>query len=594
MLKEQFSPLIQQLVKLSDTSLSTSEKDILASIIEVLFDDIGAGNSCSRLSEISIRLELPDIELTAILQKSGLAIFYTSLVNLEAKPISYWETNDGVLVYISRYFAYEKSIAENILMLTNSLFKPDVNLKQKIFLQLDSLSSSIDKPNQAQLGAIKHSINNRFSIITGGPGTGKTTTVTLLLWALYQIYGNGIKVQVAAPTGKAAKRVSESITGSINRLSEHIDISCFGSLLANKENCSTIHKLLGTNNESIHFLHNKNNPLDVEILIIDESSMIGLPLFSKLLNALDHSKLKHIVFLGDKNQLSSVEEGYVFASLVDLNIKSINQNPIDLFDSYTEVSLASKLTVGKRNSETIDKLANAVLLSDISEVCDLLGQENIIQTLDLAQIVAKNLAQENSLANYMSFMQNISKLPKEDDIREIFIQFTQSINLCVTNTGVFGAENINQELERKIRQKYIIHESWYTGRAIIVLQNDYINDIFNGDIGICILDSNDRPRIYFANGRSYIPELLPKFALAYAITIHKSQGSEYKSVNIVIPNIGDSDHLASLLNKNLIYTAITRAEKSLTIFASISTVLEASHHLVSRNSGLANLITFNS
>ncbi|MDD3266073.1 MAG: exodeoxyribonuclease V subunit alpha [Burkholderiales bacterium] len=591
MFKDELSPLTLQLVKLSDKDLPDSEKVILANVIEILFDDISNGNSCSRLSEIANKLEVSETMITSVLQKSDLVAFYTKLTDLEPKPISYWQIGNDVLIYISRYFAYEKSIAENILLLTKSLPSIDQNLKQDRFSSLDLLSDAIDKPNKAQLQAIKHSVDNRFSIITGGPGTGKTTTVTLLLWVLYQIYGYDTKVQIAAPTGKAAKRVSDSIINSIKDLSAHIDISCFDKLIANKNNYSTIHKLLGTNSESIHFRHDKNNPLDIEILIIDESSMIGLPLFSKLLNALDSNKLKHIVFLGDKNQLSSVEEGYVFASLVNLVITDTNYNPQDLFDLHTEVILASTLTVGKRNSEIINNLANAILSNQNMLIETILEHDKLIHNLDLQKIIMRNFLDKNSLISYMVFMQNISNSPNEDDLRAAFKQFSQNINLCVTNTGIFGAENINLELERKIKQKYAIHNEWYTGRAIMVLQNDYINDVFNGDVGICILDNSNHPRIYFANGRSYIPELLPKFTLAYAITIHKSQGSEYENINIILPNVNNNDNLASLLNRNLIYTAITRAKNNLAIFADVNTVIEASNNLVSRNSGLVSLIS---
>lgn len=592
MFKEILSPLTLQLTKLSDSRLSEIERMILASTIQILFDDIGSGNSCSRLSNICNCLELQPTDLISIMQKSGLAVFYVDTFNLEPKPISCWSVNGDIFIYISKYFAYEKSIADNILLLTKSSPNIDENQKQTIFLQLDKLSSAIDKPNKAQLQAIKHSISNRFSIITGGPGTGKTTTVTLLLWSLYQIYGYDINIQIAAPTGKAAKRVSDSILSSINDLSTHIDISCFNQLISNKDNCSTIHKLLGSNgNENIRFRHDNSNPLITEVLIIDESSMIGLPLFSKLLNAIDSDKLLHIIFLGDKNQLSSVEEGCVFASLVDLSIKTINHNQQDLFDVYNETILASKLTVGKRNSITIANLASAVLLNEYDVIKDIIKQDKLIQNLELQRIFAINFLEESSLINYMSYMQEISGSLNDFELNDVFMSFAQSTNLCVTNTGIFGTENINLELERKIKQKYAFHEDWYTGRAIMVQQNDYVNNVFNGDIGICILDNTKQPRIYFANGRSYIPELLPKFTLAYAITIHKSQGSEYGNVNIILPSVKNSDKLSGLLNKNLIYTAITRAKESLMIFADLDNIIYASSNLSLRNSGLSNLVS---
>jgi exodeoxyribonuclease V alpha subunit len=178
---------------------------------------------------------------------------------------------------------------------------------------LHQLSQKNGLPNIEQLQAIEASCRKKFSIITGGPGTGKTTTVTLLLWALYYLYGSDLSVKICAPTGKAAVRVRDSILNSIERLridgNGLVDVSCFAGLINDNSNFGTIHKLLGTQSRQIYFRHNHKNQLEQQVLIIDESSMVGLPLFSKLLDAVNSSTIQHIIFLGDKNQLSLWKKG---------------------------------------------------------------------------------------------------------------------------------------------------------------------------------------------------------------------------------------------------------------------------------------------
>lgn len=582
-----------QLVSLANPKMNITDKEILANIIECLFHDIEVGNSCSKINDVALRVNISNEEITQILEASNLVVFCENYPELQAKPISYWSINGSVFLYISRYLKYEMQIASDVTKLISPLENVNNTNKEMVFDKLEQLCAAQDLPNIAQLSAIKHSCNNRFSIITGGPGTGKTTTVTLLLWALYQIYGQDVKVRIAAPTGKAALRVYDSMKHSIESLSEYLGTDCFNQLMDNKNLFSTIHKLLGTKFNNIYFNHNKINPLDVEILIIDESSMVGLPLFSKLLEALDDSKLLHIVFLGDKNQLSSVEEGYVFASLVDFSYQRINYQAKDLFDTHEEVKFATNLLVGKRSGEVVNNLANAVLLGNNTQIEELLKKERVLKDPRLHDIITQNMttSDEYNLAAYMTFLQNLQSLGVmfNERIHDIFASFTSSVNLCMTNVGVLGTENLNRELESQIKRKYIISSEWYTGRAIMIQQNDYINNLFNGDIGICLIDDGV-PRVYFANGMSCIPELLPKYTLAYAITIHKSQGSEYKNVNIILPTLSDDTNSSNLLNKNLIYTAITRAKAKLVIFAELETVLVASGNYVFRNSGLQNLL----
>jgi exodeoxyribonuclease V alpha subunit len=457
--------------------------------------------------------------------------------------------------------------------------------------QLRALSAAENRPNSEQLAAIIAASRQKFSIITGGPGTGKTTTVTLLLWLLYQTYGADLKIQICAPTGKAAIRVRDSVSNTLHSLVQNSSIdfegALFAGLLAEGNNFLTIHKLLGYQHNSIYFRHNAQNQLDLDVLIIDESSMISLPLFSKLFQALNLNKLKHIIFLGDKNQLSSVEEGYVFASLVALRSDTSNNNGVyDLFTQIQEPNITHELLISNRNQGVIHELAQAILTQNESALTSALESSEQVEVFapELKLVLQRVLDNANStFRQFLSFAQNAND---EHDHAELFRLFSAQTILCLTNGGILGCDNLNARLELQIKRILGVNDEWYNGRAIIILQNDYNLELFNGDIGICVL-KDDRARVVFENGREFIPEVLPNYSLAYAITIHKSQGSEYQQVSIVLPTRQSTDTSAGrLLSRELLYTAVTRAKSNIRLYCEQETLFAAIKQQTVRNSGL--------
>lgn len=591
-MNKQNAPISCKFTELVQPYLSEQETSVFIQIVDYLFNDLAEGHSCSDLKQLAANLKLSVAEICQILDKSTLVAVYSSInKKLTALPFSLWQTTERDLLYITRYLAYEVRIAHKVKHLL--AYKYPDNLNQLITTTLSRLHQKNGLPNREQINAIENSCCNKFSIITGGPGTGKTTTVVLLLWALYNCYGSELNIQICAPTGKAAIRVRDSILANIARLKNEaadlINISCLDSLIANSNNFSTIHKLLGAIPNDIYFRHNRDKPLECEILIIDESSMIGLPLFSKLLDALDEHKLKHIVFLGDKNQLSSVEEGYVFSSLVDLRITEDNQAADDLFNQFVETSLAKELIETKRSNQDILNFAGAVLNNQPDAAINYLSHANSLVWHEprLANYVQCVMQDNSALLQFIEYTQQITF--SNLDAKELFAKFTQQSTLCLANSGALGCENINHQLERQIKLKLAFADEWYSGRPIIVLQNDYTLELFNGDIGICVVD-NSEVRIVFENGKQLIPELLPRHALAYAITIHKSQGSEYDLVNVLIPNVSNDSNLAQLLSRSLLYTGVTRAKHNVNVFASVDSLQFAIGNNNLRISGLSHMM----
>lgn len=554
--------------------LINQNNPVLENAITLLHSKMQTGNSCLNISELAEELRLPTKSILEEVRKSTLVAdisFDIKLAEIPNIPLLVVKTGTNYLLYMNRYFYYEKKIADN---LNHLQVCPEYSLEQlkeiESITEILSTKSIITKlPNIEQLNSINESLRRKFSIITGGPGTGKTTSVIFLLWAFQQIYSEDIKINICAPTGKAAKRVRESLLGNIKRIEDSLGLEVHGliKLIENQSSFGTIHKMLGYLHNSIHFKHNGNNKLDADILIIDESSMIGLPLFYKLLEAINPGKVKHVIFLGDPNQLSSVEEGFVFSSLV--NYTSNNK-------------YLSRLKISNRNQGDIGRLATAVLNLELDNVKNILTGSDVIR---LYQPLS-NLVVDAAVADSSNLIQlvDLSINAEPGVFGELFSILSMSSILCMTNIGDLGTNSLNQRIEARIKQRYKFEGNWFPGRIIIILENDSTSKLFNGDIGICIIHNN-RSRIVFDDGRSFIPEVLPKYELAYAITIHKSQGSEYSSVSIVIPPVENK-----ILNKELVYTAITRAKVAINIYSRPETIVQAIQTDSSRISGLKEII----
>ncbi len=576
-------PFVQQLLTLANNNLNSSEKQILAFIIEEVLTGLEAGHSCLNVNTLnltSITHQANLNEVLNILEKSNLVGYYNIAErNLDIKPLTLMQIAPTKnILYITRYFYYELEIARKLteLKLDSTI---DRDLIKNLLLNLKNKSSN-GFPNAQQLNAINTSILNKLSIITGGPGTGKTTTVVILLWALVQLYEKrNLKIQICAPTGKAAARIKESIYSNFQLLSAFLglDIELLQQNL-NHTTYGTIHKLLNYKVNNIYFYHNKDNPFDVDILIIDEASMIGLPLFYKLLSAIDSKQISHIIFLGDKNQLSSVEEGYVFASLIrNYTVDTANQN------------IATELLISNRSTEEISKFAENILYSRIDAIFNNLTSATriILNEPDLTSILT-TLFSHNGI-NIISYLDYI----KVDNTfsNELLQMFNQLAILCLTRVGTLGSNNLNKQIESLVKKYLETNSFWYTGRPVIILENDYNLGLHNGNIGICVIKHN-KALILFEDGREFIPELLPKHELAYAITIHKSQGSEFDNVIIVIPEDKQEDsNIKTMLSKELLYTAVTRAKKMIAIYSQESTLTTILNSNTERQTGLDYLLT---
>ena len=457
-------------------------------------------------------------------------------------------------LYLQRYWVYEDRLARQIKRLL-SLSRTPVDsaaLLEKYFP--NNGNGEIDWQREA----CKKAVSQSFSMITGGPGTGKTTTVLKILAILLELAdkeGIPLHIALATPTGKAAQRLQESIGAGKKTLQCSADIK-----QKIPEAATTIHRLLGVKYPTPYFKHHAENPLAFDIVIVDEASMVDLALMSKLVDALKPTA--KFILLGDQNQLASVESGAVLRDLTT----ALPQQTIELQKSY-------------RFKGAIKDLADAVNKQLYSKAWGILTSNHPHVSLledDLIHYATKQ---------YAIYLRTVlDKAP----IEAIFTALNQFQVLCAMRQSERGVGYINQKIEEKLTQQFKLNKMgvWYLGRPIMVLENNTEVSLYNGDIGIYLRDKNAKSAVFFpqADGsiKKVLPNRLPHHESVFAMSIHKSQGSEFDECLCVLP-----DKMNPVLSKELVYTAITRAKKTLKIASSYSIFSQTLQQKITRAGGLA-------
>lgn len=394
-----------------------------------------------------------------------------------------------------------------------------------------------------------------FCVITGGAGTGKTTTLSKAL-ELILLDNPSCDILLAAPTGKAAQRLNEALAQQL----KHVNSKVKNTL--SDLHAKTLHHLLGVSEHSGHTLHHTDNPLCCDVLAIDEASMIGSDLFAQTLAALPTQA--KLILLGDAHQLPPINSVAFFNDISKLS-PSYHPNfaeavylglsqqlpPSSLNPHAPLVNALCRLTVAKRfkQQSLIERCAEAVLQHNPNTLINALGS-------NLHEIPPPKALYQQLADTY------------PQDKHDLLSTLSQRMILCANRQGAYGSKVINAQLDQVFR--YIItgknNETWYEGRQILIEKNYPDLQLNNGDIGRCFM-TNRQWQVDFGNGRILPVELLPHdYSLAFAISIHKSQGSEYTHIDMVLGQF-DAQQPNKLISTALIYTGITRAKQSLTIFA---------------------------
>lgn len=442
-------------------------------------------------------------------------------------------------IALKRYWDYENRLANVLRQRLAAEVKPMSENMQKRWADLFS-----NDLVSMQAVAASRACETGFFLLTGGPGTGKTATIGRLLKLLQDQAAEKatrLRVALAAPTGKAATRLSESLRATLG--TDEMNSPKNTELPEAK----TLHRLLGSKPNSVQFQHDARHPLPLDVLIVDEASMIDLPLMCKLLEALPQST--RLILVGDPDQLPSVETGNVLRACCD----AIEQHP-DAARHRVHLDRVYRQDAGS----DIGVAARAVLAGDSESFVENLQQENYRglhwqsnNARDLEKII-----QTQALSHYQKIQQATSleqanKLGKEFRV------------LCAARETGAGSIAINRFIGERLRKKS--GSDFYPGRLCLVTENTAREQLFNGDVGLCWPDEDGVMRVWVetASGlKAWHPANFPAHEDAFAITVHKAQGSEFERILLVLPDAGHR-----VLSRELLYTGITRARRQIVLLA---------------------------
>lgn len=555
----------------------------------------------------------------------------------------------GYRLYFRRYWQYEQNVRTAIERRLSS-HQSETFPMELLRTSLKILFPEIGMPEQVNWQKIACALaaSSKFSIITGGPGTGKTTTVVRLLALLQMLAleqnGQPLCIRLAAPTGKAAAKLNESISGAVSKL--NLDSLSNGKDVRGsiKTDVVTLHRLLGSQPNTRHYRHHPGNLLMLDVLVVDEASMVDLEMMAMLLGALPEQS--RLILLGDKDQLASVEAGALLSELCQRAvgghylpqtrdwIKNVTGEniPQELVDpkgkTMDQVVVMLRHSYRFEAQSGIGQLAKAVNEGNVKALKDVWNQG----FPDLAQLTLKadedtelqdwivngaaryflpstdreNIGTPVGYSHYLTVMTNerpAADRPLEDFnlwAKKVLLAYGQFQLLCALRGGRWGVEWVNQRIADLLYKEKLIPSSigWYPGRPVLVTRNDYSQRLMNGDIGITLQFPQQREdgsitwviRVaFFAENdtqdiRWVIPIRLPSVETVFAMTVHKSQGSEFTHTALLLP-----ENLSPILTRELIYTGVTRARHwfSLGCVGGINAVLpEVIQRRVLRASGL--------
>ncbi len=480
----------------------------------------------------------------------------------EFKPLI---LDDRDRLYLQRYWEYEAQLASAI----RARIGVDAPCDPKLLTAgLTRLFGKATKTTNWQRAAAETAVRRNFSVITGGPGTGKTWTIVAVLALLEEQFsarGAKLRVALAAPTGKAAARMKESIQRTVETDPK------FAGVHVERE-ATTLHRLLGTIPDSPYFRHHAGHPLAVDAVIVDEASMVDLALMAKLFAAVPATA--RIVLLGDKDQLASVEAGNV---LGDICHAPMPEHLVELRENRRFTAESGIHRLSQRVNEGDADAALAVLAENASD----LSTRALPAPAELGDALRKSV-----LAGYRACFET-------EDPRTALERLASFRVLCALRRGPFGVENLNRLAEQILADAGLIEpdSTHYRGRPVLITTNDYQLQLFNGDVGMLLPDpeAGGELRAWFLDAagtlRRILPARLPAHETVFAMTVHKSQGSEFRRVLFILP-----DRDTPVATRELIYTAITRAREAVELWHHAPVLRAAVARRTERSSGLRDAL----
>ena len=550
----------------------------------------GLGHACLDLNALQLQasalLGWNDEQVAALPKHLSAAAPTLPWIQGDNSPLVFAKDAQGERLYLRRAWNAEQGIREHILQRINLSIAEPVDLR----LQLDALFGT---ETSMQRIACEVAAKNHITLITGGPGTGKTTTVVKLLALLIATSINDLKIHLAAPTGKAAARLTESITNALAQMPADVQSRI-------PTQTQTLHRLLRSNSRDTRV-----HPLATDVVVVDEASMVDLEMMARLLASVPPTA--RLILLGDKDQLASVEAGAVMSQLCTgelLRAQTVTLTHSHRFDAASGIGQWAQAVNAdnQKNATSIQALWNAApdWLSTLpnntyegsKQDSGLTGPLHQVTKLQLQNAHDTKLAQALAFGwrHWLSLLDShrtntFEKITACTDSQAIDLlrSFNEFSVLCAVREGPFGVAQLNAHIEKALG---FTASAWYAGRPVMVTRNDYALELMNGDVGICLPGPDGVLRVAFpslgGNVRWIVPSRLDSVETVFAMTVHKSQGSEFHHVLFVVPA-----HDSPVLTRELVYTGLTRAKENLTLWAPRPEVLlQACSRRVLRSGGL--------
>jgi exodeoxyribonuclease V alpha subunit len=518
----------------------------------------GSGHTCLKIAAAAGKSVSPFCQITRRMQPPEASLWRAALEPCDTigNPGDYAPLIlDGAgRLYLHRSWEYERLVAEGILLRNRQLPIDQELLDAALDRYFPASPGTLDLQREAALTALTRC----FSVISGGPGTGKTATVARILALLIELSGDTIPdIALAAPTGKAAMRLHQSITQAAGQLN-----LCEEIRHKLPKDVSTIHRLLGVKASGHGFHHNRDNRLPCEILVIDEASMIDLPLMAHLLEALRDDA--RVILLGDRDQLASVEAGAVLADISAGTISVTHLTKSYRFDHSSGIGALSRLINAGDSAAAIDLLTSGSyddLVWRPLPAARSFEEEFVTSVRDGYGSYAGSDSPEEALAGLDSFRV-----------------------LSPLRTGMYGVENLNKLCLAALGLRRMTDDQYYRLMPLLVTGNNYELALFNGETGV-VMENDGRPSVWFSAQegglRHLSPLRLPACETAFALTVHKSQGSEFDRLLLILP-----DRVSKALSRELLYTAVTRARRQVEIWGTEDVFRQAVERRTERSSGL--------